>query len=72
MKPPIILEEQQESIEAFQSIIRKSKNALARMKPGTSQTNLLLEKRLKTAQIGAVVLQARWEDKGVGCRAKTS
>jgi hypothetical protein len=69
MEPPITLEEQQESIEAFHS--RKSKNALARMKPGTSQKNLL-EKRLKATQIGAVVLQARWEDKGVGWEAKTS
>jgi hypothetical protein len=69
-------EEQQQSIEAFRSIIRKSKNALARMKPGTPQTNLLdkrlkagtpqtnlLDKRLKAVRIGEDVLQARWEDK---------
>ncbi|WP_061809413.1 hypothetical protein [Rossellomorea vietnamensis] len=55
-------EEQQQSIEAFQSIIRKSENALARMNPGTPQTNLL-EKRLNAARIGEEILHARWEGK---------
>ncbi|MEI2666269.1 hypothetical protein [Rossellomorea sp. LJF3] len=55
-------EEQQQLIEAFRSIIRKSENALARMKPGTPQTNLL-EKRLKAARIGEEVLHACWEGK---------
>lgn len=55
-------EEQQQSIEAFRSIIRKSENALARMKSGTPQTNLL-EKRLKAARIGEDVLHARWKGK---------
>ncbi|UXH44047.1 hypothetical protein N5C46_20805 [Rossellomorea vietnamensis] len=59
---PFTPEEQQQLIEAFRSIIRKSENALARMKPGTPQTNLL-EKRLKAARIGEDVLHARWEDK---------
>jgi hypothetical protein len=59
---PITPEEQQQSIEAFRSIIRKSENALARMKPGTPQTNLL-EKRLKASRIGADMLHARWEGK---------
>ncbi len=55
-------EEQQQSIEAFQSIIRKSENALASMKSGSPQTKLL-EKRLKAARIGADILPARWEGK---------
>ncbi|KPL60985.1 hypothetical protein [Rossellomorea vietnamensis] len=55
-------EEQQQSIEAFRSVIRKSENALARMKPGTPQTNLL-EKRLNAARIGEDVLHARWGGK---------
>ncbi|MCR8848388.1 hypothetical protein NQ095_08240 [Rossellomorea sp. SC111] len=55
-------EEQQQSIEAFQSIIRKSETALTNMKPGTSQKKLL-EKRLDAARIGKKVLHARWEDK---------
>ncbi|MGD6960094.1 hypothetical protein ACQCWA_23285 [Rossellomorea aquimaris] len=55
-------EEKQHSIEAFLSIIRKSENALAHMKPGAPQTKLL-EKRLKAARIGADVLHARWEGK---------
>lgn len=59
---PFTQEEQQQSIEAFRSIIRKSENALSRMKPGTPQTNLL-EKRLNAARIGEEVLHARWEGK---------
>ncbi|TMU85845.1 hypothetical protein FGG79_11645 [Bacillus sp. BHET2] len=55
-------EEHEQFIEAFRSIIRKSENALARMKPGTPQTNLL-EKRLKAARIGEDVLHARWKGK---------
>ncbi|MCA1057587.1 hypothetical protein LCL96_01485 [Rossellomorea aquimaris] len=55
-------EEKQQSIEAFQSVIRKSENALASMKSGTSQTKLL-EKRLKAARIGEGLLTARWEGK---------
>ena len=55
-------DEKQESIEAFQSIIRKSENALISMKSGTAQTRLL-EKRLKAARIGEQVLTARWEGK---------
>ncbi|RBP04461.1 hypothetical protein [Rossellomorea aquimaris] len=61
----ISAEEKQQSIEAFLSIIRKSENALAHMKPGAPQTKLL-EKRLKAARIGADVLDARWEGKGKG------
>ncbi|MGG4166491.1 hypothetical protein ABEW00_03290 [Rossellomorea vietnamensis] len=53
-------EGQEQSIEAFRSVIRKSENALARMKPGTLQTNLL-EKRLKAARVGEDVLHARCE-----------
>ncbi|MGG3915866.1 hypothetical protein [Rossellomorea vietnamensis] len=60
MKP--FTQEEQQSIEAFKSIIRKSENALARMNPGTPQTNLL-EKRLNAARIGVDVLHARWEGK---------
>jgi hypothetical protein len=59
---PFTPEEQEQSIEAFRSVIRKSENALARMKPGTPQT-ILLEKRLNAARIGEDVLHARWEDK---------
>ncbi|MGM0752554.1 MAG: hypothetical protein ACQET6_11510 [Bacillota bacterium] len=54
--------EQQQSIEAFRSVIRKSENALASMKTGTPQTKLL-EKRLKAARIGADALDAHWEGK---------
>ncbi|MCA1063787.1 hypothetical protein QTG56_00975 [Rossellomorea sp. AcN35-11] len=53
-------EEQQQSIEAFQSIIRKSENALASMNSGSPQTKML-EKRLRAARIGVETLHARWE-----------
>ncbi|MCC5801176.1 hypothetical protein [Rossellomorea vietnamensis] len=62
---PFTPEEQQQFIEAFRSIIRKSENALARMKTGTPQTNLL-EKRLNASRIGEDVLHARWEGKELG------
>ncbi|MBW3111611.1 hypothetical protein KYJ26_07205 [Bacillus sp. MCCB 382] len=55
-------EEKQQSIEAFQSVIRKSENALASMKSGSAQSRLL-EKRLKAARIGEGLLAARWEGK---------
>ena len=55
-------EEKQQSIEAFQSIIRKSENALASMSSGSPQTKLL-EKRLRAARIGVETLHARWEGK---------
>ncbi|WP_226673457.1 hypothetical protein [Rossellomorea aquimaris] len=55
-------EEQQQSIEAFQSVIRKSENALVSMKSGSAQTKLL-EKRLRAARIGEGLLTARWEGK---------
>ncbi|MBN8191879.1 hypothetical protein JI667_06930 [Bacillus sp. NTK074B] len=54
--------EQQQSIEAFQSVIRKSENAFASMKSGSAQTKLL-EKRLKAARIGESLLTARREGK---------
>lgn len=45
-----------QSIEALQSAIRKSKNALVKMKQKSSNTTLL-EKRLQALQVGLAVLE---------------
>ncbi|MFB9324630.1 hypothetical protein ACFFSY_01590 [Paenibacillus aurantiacus] len=56
----LTLEEKQQSVEAFHSIIRKSEKALSHMKPDAPQTKLLA-KRMKAARVGVGTLLARWE-----------
>ncbi|OZB92320.1 hypothetical protein [Paenibacillus sp. XY044] len=56
----LTIEEKQQSVEAFKSIIRKSEKALSHMKTDAPQTRLL-EKRMKAARIGVDTLLARWE-----------
>lgn len=51
-----------ESIESFQSTIRKCENALIQMTEKGSST-LLLTKRLKALRIGLAVLEYEWEKK---------
>ncbi|WP_068617354.1 hypothetical protein [Paenibacillus tuaregi] len=53
-------EEKQQSVEAFESIIRKSEKALSHMKTDAPQTRLLA-KRMKAAQLGLDTLLAHWE-----------
>ncbi|QOS79083.1 hypothetical protein JNUCC31_31245 [Paenibacillus sp. JNUCC31] len=48
-----------ESFQAFQSVIRKSENALANMAQKGSNTTLL-DKRLKALYIGLAMLEAAW------------
>lgn len=51
-----------ESIEFFQSTIRKSEKALAQM-TGKAVSTSLVEKRLKAFHIGLTVLEKVWHDK---------
>ncbi len=48
-----------ESIEAFQSAIRKSESALLKMKQKGTRTTLL-DKRLQALQVGLAVLEEKW------------
>lgn len=52
----------QQSIEAFESAIRKSESALAKMKDKNANT-VLLEKRLKALYVGMAVLDEKWNQK---------
>ncbi|WP_394120252.1 hypothetical protein [Planococcus donghaensis] len=53
---------QTESINSFQSIIRKSEKALAQMKEKGASTRLI-EKRLQAFDIGLAVLETVWHEK---------
>ncbi|NMI03586.1 hypothetical protein HF638_06330 [Paenibacillus sp. SZ31] len=55
-------EEQQESIKAFQSTIRKSENALVNMTQKRNNTTLL-QKRLQALYIGLALLEKVWNQK---------
>lgn len=54
------VEEKQQSVEAFMSIIRKSEKALSHMNTDAPQRKML-EKRMKSARIGVDTLLACWE-----------
>lgn len=58
----LTLEEKNQLVEAFKSIIRKSEKALSHMKTDAPQTRVL-EKRMKAARIGVDALLACWEGK---------
>ncbi|MGC5772901.1 hypothetical protein [Paenibacillus pabuli] len=51
-----------ESFQAFQSVIRKSENALANM-TGKGSNTTLLNKRLKAVYIGLAMLETAWNQK---------
>ncbi|MGN7412902.1 hypothetical protein [Paenibacillus sp. SAF-068] len=55
-------EDQLESIQAFQSTIRKSENALVNMTQNRNNTTLL-QKRLQAFYIGLALLDKQWNQK---------